>query len=95
LKIRFLSRAASEYSQAIEYYENQKAGLGEHFAEELDKTLQRIVAYPKAWQLIEKNVRRCLIEHFPYGILYAIEPDAILVLSVMNLYRNPDTFVQN
>jgi toxin ParE1/3/4 len=95
LKVRFLTRAAAEYHQAIEYYENQKQGLGLHFAAELDKTLARITVYPEAWQAVEKNVRRCLMDHFPYGILYAIEPEAIVVLSVMNLYRNPESFSTN
>lgn len=95
MKIRFLSRAAAEYHQTINYYEQQKPGLGLFFAEELDKTLGRISTYPEAWQLVEKNVRRCLIDYFPFGILYAIEPDAIVVLSVMNLYRNPESHSSN
>lgn len=95
MRIRFLARAASEYNQAVDYYERQKSGLGFYFAEEFDKTLARIAAYPHAWQLVAKDVRRCLIDHFPYGILYATEPEIVLVLSVMNLHRNPETFSRN
>lgn len=95
MKIRFLARAASEYNQGVDYYERQKPGLGFYFAEEFDKALARIAAYPHAWQLVEKDVRRCLIDHFPFGILYATEPETIIVLSVMNLHRNPEKVSRN
>jgi hypothetical protein len=90
LKIRFLQRAAREYAGAIEYYENQQVGLGAAFAQDVDLTLSKIVAYPSAWQLVSKDVRRCLLRRFPYGVMYAIEPDAILVLSVFDLRRDPE-----
>jgi hypothetical protein len=49
----------------------------------------RIIEHPEAWTKISKICRRCLVNRFPYGIIYSIERNEILVLAVMNLHRNP------
>jgi len=36
------------------------------------------------------DIRRCLTNRFPYGILYSIESDRIFILAVMHLHRDPD-----
>jgi plasmid stabilization system protein ParE len=95
LRIRFLPRAVAEYNRAIDYYEYQKSGLGLDFADEIDKSLARIVDFPGAWQPMTKDVRRCLIGRFPYGIMYAAEPGVILVISIFNLNQDPENFSDN
>ncbi len=39
---------------------------------------------------IDKDVRRCMTRKFPYGILYTIEEDYILILAVMHCNREPN-----
>jgi toxin ParE1/3/4 len=39
--------------------------------------------------MIDEDIRRCLTQKFPYGILYTIEPDYILILAVMHCSREP------
>jgi hypothetical protein len=36
---------------------------------------------------IDEDIRRCMTRKFPYGILYTIEPDYILILAVMHCSR--------
>ena len=43
-----------------------------------------------AWQMVSQDVRRALVRRFPYGILYAIDAETILVVAVMNLHRAPN-----
>jgi hypothetical protein len=47
--VKFLSEAEDELIEAIDYYNEQKAGLGFEFDEEVRNTLKRIVQYPEAW----------------------------------------------
>lgn len=93
MRIRFLARAAQEYTQTIDYYEQQKTGLGFDFVEAIDATLLRIAQFPDAWQRVSQNARRCLLDDFPDGIIYAVEDDIILVLSVYHLHRSPPNFL--
>ena len=54
------------------------------------ETIQRVLDFPKAWIILDGDVRRSLVKRFPYGVLYSEEPDGILILAVMNLHRAPD-----
>jgi len=82
--------AKAEFFAAINYYENVEAGLGFDFSVETFSAVQNIVDYPTAWPILEGDVRRCLINRFPYGVLYSIEQDEVYILAVMHLHRDPD-----
>jgi plasmid stabilization system protein ParE len=86
----FHPEAESEFLQAIDYYEDREQGLGYDFSIEVFNTIQNIVNYPNAWPIIEEDVRRCLVNRFPYGVIYSIEQDEIFILAVMHLRRHPD-----
>lgn len=82
--------AEEEFNKAIEYYEEIEAGLGYDFAVEVYSTIQRSVAYPKAWSILEGEIRRSLVRRFPYGVLYSEGQEGLFIVAVMNLHRDPD-----
>jgi hypothetical protein len=86
----FHPEAEAEFVQAIEYYEECEDDLGYYFAFEVYSSVQRIVSYPKAWPVIDEEIRRSLVRRFPYGILYSEEKEEIFIVAVMNLHRMPD-----
>ncbi len=86
----FHPEAETEFHAAIDYYEECEKELGYDFAIEVYSVIQNILDYPRAWPVIEQDVRRCLTNRFPYGVLYSIEPDRIFILGVMHLHRTPD-----
>ncbi len=86
----FHPEAEAELNLSVDYYENCSKGLGVEFAAEVYSTTQRIIENPRAWVVLEDNVRRSLTKRFPYGVLYTIEPNHIFILAVMNLHRDPD-----
>jgi len=90
MRIRFLEIAQIELDDAIEYYNYEVPGLGEAFLTEVMNTLDRIGKYPEAWQPSSKRTRRCQTRRFPYGIMYQIRKDEILVVAIANLHRKPD-----
>ena len=44
---------------------------------------------PDAWTQLAGNVRRVLVNRFPYGVLYEPGSTSLLVLAVMHLRREP------
>lgn len=94
-KYRFLTPAILDVEAASQFYESSRPELGREFLEELDETIQRIVANPKAWAIIDGQMRRCRLRRFPYGIIYTIEDEIVLIIAVMHLHRHPSSWRKN
>ena len=94
MNIEFLQPAAAELYEAIVFYNIQRQGLGLEFAKEVEDTIERIKQNPEAWTTISmsKQARRCLTNRFPYGIIYQIRKNTILIVAVMHLKRRPQTW---
>lgn len=90
MKIRSLSVAQRELMEAIAYYNNERAGLGFEFAGEFKNTVLRIIDFPDTWPKISERTRRCLMNKFPYALLYQNEPEKILIVAVMHMRRDPE-----
>ena len=86
----FHPTAEEELNQAIDYYDECQKGLGLEFLKEMYRTLQNILAFPNAWSPLSSSTRRCLSKRFPYGIIYQIAGEEILIIAVTNLSRAPD-----
>jgi toxin ParE1/3/4 len=72
------------------WYEDQQAGLGSRFLAELDLVFRRIEDNPRQFPLVEGEVRRALLRHFPYGVYFIGASADISVLAVLHLHREPD-----
>jgi len=91
MKFAFHPEAEIEFNEAIDYYEEIELGLGYDFAIEVFGTIQRCIFFPKAWVVIEEDIRRSLVKRFPYGVLYSEEKgNEIYIIAVMHLHRFPD-----
>jgi len=86
----FHPEAEEEFLAAIDYYEDREVGLGYDFSAEVFAAIRNIVNYPDAWPVIEEDIRRCLVNRFPFSVLYSIEQSGIFILAVMHLRRHPD-----
>lgn len=94
MKYFFHREAQAEFDDAIDYYENCAVGLGYDFSLEVHDAIKRILFYPKAWQILTQDIRRCQVNRFPYGVLYIEEETGIHIVAVMNLHRDPEYWQQ-
>ncbi len=86
----FHPEAEAEFVEAINYFEEVETELGYDFAVEVYSAIERAISFPKAWPVVEEDIRRCLVRRFSYGILYSEEKEGIFVVAVMHLHREPD-----
>jgi plasmid stabilization system protein ParE len=89
MNVRFLNLAEQELADAVIWYDQQASGLGRDFLDELDRAIRRVAAFPLSFPEIEPELRRCLLTRFPYGVIYGLEQDTILVVAVAHLHRQP------
>ncbi len=88
--VKFLEVAKNELTDAVSYYNEQSEGLGFEFVLEVKRTISRIIEYPNAWIKLSANTRRCRINRFPYGIVYQVREEMVLIIAVMHLRRHTD-----
>ncbi len=89
MRLEFHPEALEEYDEAAHYYAGQQAGLDLRFIVCFEEALGFILDEPQRWRIFDDDVRRCLTKVFPYGILYTIEPDYILIVAVAHCSREP------
>ena len=89
MKVLVLSCAEAEFAEAVDYYNGQCPGLGYEFAAEVQRTFERIRNHPTAWPAFSTRARRSLTDRFPFGVLYQIRGDNILIGGIMHLKRDP------
>jgi ParE toxin of type II toxin-antitoxin system, parDE len=93
MKIRLFSIAQKELDSAIEFYDAQRQGLGNDFLSEVLEAFDRIRNFPFAWPPFHKNTRRCIVSRFPYGIIYFMEENVVLVVAISHLHREPEYWI--
>jgi plasmid stabilization system protein ParE len=89
MRFYFHEEAETELDKAVEYYEDCRRGLGLEFAKEVYATIARIIQFPEAWSEMSKNTGRCLVNRFPYGVIYRVKSDHIQVIAVADLRHRP------
>lgn len=94
MKITLLPLAQKELDEAFSWYEEQVVGLGYEFLDEFDQSARLIASFPELFEQIEKDVRRCLINRFPYSIIYGIDSEQIVIIAVAHLKRKPYYWIE-
>jgi plasmid stabilization system protein ParE len=89
VKVRFLAPAQSELDDAVTWYNRQASGLGREFLDELDRAVRRAMAFPMSYPEIEPSIRRCRLARFPYGLIYGVDGETLVVVAVAHLHRQP------
>ena len=90
MKYRFHPQAEAELNEAVDYYDGCQEGLGLEFAKEVYAAIETVCRYPLAWTPLSRNTRRCLLNRFPYGVVYQSKDDVIIIIAVMRLSRKPN-----
>lgn len=90
MQVRFLQPAQYELDEAVDYYNAQAPDLGRALLLEVLAGLERVCQFPTAWHPFSQQTRRCQLRCFPYGIIYAVENETILVIAIGHLHRSPE-----
>jgi plasmid stabilization system protein ParE len=90
LPLVFRRRVGSDLAGGYGWYEEQRAGLGEEFLVAVDATFDRIQQFPDMYTRVHGEVRRAVVDRFPYAVFYRVEPLRLVVLTVLHTARDPN-----
>lgn len=89
MKVQLLAIAKQELDDAVAWYDEQSAGLGREFLDEIDRAVRRAAAFPRSCPEIEPDVRRSLVARFPYGVIFGLDQGALVIVAVAHMHREP------
>lgn len=87
--IALSEEAEEDILQAYQWYEEQRPGLGDEFADAIETSFTAITDSPEAYSFRKRNVRGCIVFRFPYLVLFVVNEQSIEVVSVFHMHRNP------
>lgn len=89
MNYKFLPEADEEFREAARYYETEAPGVGLAFIAEVHRVISFVVSHPRSTKRVRGSIRSKVLFHFPYSLLYSIEPDLILIVAVAHQKRRP------
>ncbi len=89
MKIEFHPFTIDDIIDAEAYYEEQRPGLSQAFRAEVLQAIEHIAENPLVYAEVN-GVRRALLRHFPFSIVYRIlKNDTIRILLIRHHKRHP------
>jgi plasmid stabilization system protein ParE len=91
MKYRLVVRpeAEADIDEVYRWYEGQRPGLGRRFLSEVKTALESLREYLTSYQIIHEQVRRILLNRFPYALFYRIVDNSTLVFACLHVRRDP------
>jgi plasmid stabilization system protein ParE len=77
-----------DIAEAADWYETQSSGLGWEFVRLVREAIAVLSARPLQFRRIHHEVRRAPVRRFPYGVLYRVRDQEIVVVACMHARRD-------
>lgn len=92
-KLLVKTEAIHDMTEAFDWYENKRTGLGAEFLDEVGECYDRITQNPEHYKP-HRDQRIAVMHRFPYKIVYEIERETIVVYAVYHNKRNPEKLTE-
>jgi toxin ParE1/3/4 len=86
--------AEQDITEAYDWYEQRRSGLGEDFLGCVDACIQRVRRSPDLFAKVYVEYRRALIRRFPYAIFYEFKGEIVTTYCVFHTSQNPSKWRQ-
>jgi plasmid stabilization system protein ParE len=90
-RVRIAEPASDELTAAVRWYESRRPGLGADLFDAVTATIELTVRQPEIGTAAYPNLqlRRLLVEGFPYQVVYRLDEVDIVVVAIAHLKRRP------
>ena len=90
IRHEFHPEALAAYEAAAHFYAARQTDLKLRFIAAMEDAIAGVCEAPDRGRIFDGGeVRRVLTRVFPYGILYTIEPEYVLIVAVAHCSREP------
>ncbi len=89
LPIELLPGARLDFDESFDWYAKRSEEAAVRFAAEIETTLEKISNAPERFSLIDSMHRDCLLQRFPFRVVYRIVSGRLLVVAIAHAKRQP------
>ena len=90
MRVKFIAPARREFLKEIVYYNEQEAGLGAVFAQEVEEAAARALAFPDTGSPVSSNTKRVFVKRFPFSVVYRADKEGIVIFAIAHHARRPE-----
>lgn len=87
--IVFASKAQEEYEESVLWYLKKSEEVSLKFIASIEDTIQKIVKHPLINKNHYKDIYEINVKKYPFTIVYIINKNEIVILSIYHQKRNP------
>lgn len=88
-RVIFSSQARADLRAAAAFYAATSPRLTARFGAEVEAAVHRVAESPATWPPVNARLRRCLLDRFPYSLVYRTDSDPVRVIAVMHHRQRP------
>jgi len=86
--IRFLSEAADDLEQIIEWYENKEPGLGRRFEANVFVAAERLQSNIVIYRPLFRGLSRIFVKRYPYVVYFKKYHHAIVIYAILHMKQS-------
>jgi plasmid stabilization system protein ParE len=90
MTVHHLLEAEVEILEVVTFYQERSGDLAADFYKEFKRAREEIATFPEFWGLVGGGYRRKLMDRYPYGIIYKVEGEEILIVALAHTSRHPE-----
>ena len=88
-RFSFRRDATADLARAYRWYEDEAAGLGEKLLAAIGEAAAAAAAGPEQYPVVRGDVRRALVDRFPYAVFFRMRRGQVVVIAVAHHRRDP------
>ena len=81
--------ARSEYVESYAWYHERGSHIADAFEREVEHAFESLQEFPDRWPVYIGIWRRILLRRFPFGIVYGVIDNQLVVVAIMHTRRKP------
>jgi len=89
VRVRLFEEAAEEVEHERHWYRQRSESAEASFLRELDHAIAAVTEAPHMWPSYIAGTQRYVFPVFPFSLVYFVEDDTVVVVSVAAEYKEP------
>jgi len=83
--------AEQEFKEAVAWYDEKKAGVGQKLSQDIRKIIRRATQNPQRFRLVSRLTRKAQVPRWSYSVYFTLQEETrkLIVVAIFHASRDP------